>query len=83
MTFDLPVISEKKLAVIFDQVLIFCEGFHSLDLSSRPWLFKHWMRYPPDKNLGLVSLILICWIVIYPVDSAIQPGLGIYHLATI
>ena len=26
MTFDLPIVSEKKLAVIFDQVLIFCEG---------------------------------------------------------
>ena len=43
-------------------------------------LFNRWMeQYPLDKSLSsdyiailVVSLMLICWIVIYPMDSAIQ-----------
>ena len=46
---------------------------------SGPSCSKGGLYYPPDKSLSggyhnilLVSLTLICWIVIYLVDSAIQ-----------
>ena len=46
---------------------------------SGPSCSKGGLYYPPDKSLSdgyhnilLVSLTLICWIVVYLVDSAIQ-----------
>ena len=53
--------------------------FFSHIFLSGPSCSKGGLYYPPDKSLSggyhnilLVSLTLICWIVIYLVDSAIQ-----------
>ena len=72
---------------------LFCAQRHCVLLLNlvpcRPRLFKRWIA--PSTGLKsiqwisqLVSLILIHWIVIYPVDSAIQrlnvPGPGLFRV---
>ena len=72
---------------------LFCAQRHCVLLLNlvpcRPRLFKRWISLSTGlKSIQwisqLVSLILIYWIVIYPVDSAIQrlnvPGPGLFRV---
>ena len=56
-------------------IIIYALFLPNLPLSPRPQLFKHWIVLPPDKLITIqwiFPIILIGWIVIYPVTSAIQ-----------
>ena len=58
-------------------IIIYTLFLPNLSLSPRPWLFKCWIALPTgwitiQQIRQLSSIILIRWIVIYPLDCAIQ-----------